>query len=183
MKKVLFNIAIVAAGLFVASCGNKNATSTANEGQAEQAAEGFTTYTNDKFGYSVDVPDWMTRHDPEMGDGNGTIYLSNPDDMLDINRIDIGAYNDSFDEAFTPERVKSRFESDIEDLNNVTEKECGDTYYTFTRKSEDSGHITMTKNLFKDKKYVVVTIDYDADKADKLGGNVAKHIFNSITIK
>ena len=140
MKKVLFSIAIVAAGLFVASCGNKNATSTANEGQAEQAAEGFTTYTNDKFGYSVDVPDWMTRHDPEMGDGNGTIYLSNPDDMLDINRIDIGAYNDSFDEAFTPERVKSRFESDIEDLNNVTEKECGD-------------------------------------------GDVAKHIFNSITIK
>ena len=91
--------------------------------------------------------------------------------------------HDSFEEAFTPERVKSRFESDIEDLNNVTEKECGDTYYTFTRKSEEDGHITMTKNLFKDKKYVVVTIDYDADKADKLGGDVAKHIFNSITIK
>lgn len=33
MKKVLFSIAIVAAGLFVASCGNKNATSTANKGR------------------------------------------------------------------------------------------------------------------------------------------------------
>ena len=39
MKKELFSIAIVAAGLFVASCGNKNVQNTESADQAEEQAE------------------------------------------------------------------------------------------------------------------------------------------------
>lgn len=42
MKKVLFSIAIVAAGLLVASCGNKSAATAAESEQAEQVAEQTT---------------------------------------------------------------------------------------------------------------------------------------------
>ena len=42
MKKVLFSIAIVAAGLLVASCGNKSAAIAAESEQAEQVAEQTT---------------------------------------------------------------------------------------------------------------------------------------------
>ena len=171
MKKSISSIAIMAVAICMASCGNKSE---------------FTTYNNEKHGYSVDVPSWMTRKDPTIGnDGDGTIFLSNPKDMWDINRIDIGGGSDGnwMGEEWTPENVKKKYESEIEEYNDLIEHECGDNYYSYVRKDQEDEYFTRYKRVFKGKKDARVTISHYADKEDKLGGDVAKHIFNSLTIK
>jgi hypothetical protein len=76
MKKVLFCIAIVAAGLFVASCGNKSAAN--GEGAdsaavADQMPEGFVHYEGGL--YSFDCPEALSKSGT-----NDTIYLCNASD-------------------------------------------------------------------------------------------------------
>lgn len=76
MKKVLFSIAIVAAGLLVASCGNKSAAN--GEGAdstavAEGLPEGFVHYEGGL--YSFDCPEALSKSGT-----NDTIYLCNAPD-------------------------------------------------------------------------------------------------------
>lgn len=62
MKKAFFSFAIVAAGLFVASCGNKNANAKTVEGSEEQAEaavpEGFKTHEFANF--TISLPEEFT---------------------------------------------------------------------------------------------------------------------------
>jgi len=187
MKKVLF-MAFAALAMTFAACGNKSNNGAAGNdagAAAEETAknEAYQTYTNEKYGYSVEVPGWMTRHDPEYGAEEGTIFMNNPEDMFDINRIETtGSDSGHLYEPWTPEGVKSRFEMELEDLSDVTSKECKDMEYTYTRTSEE-GHVTITHTIYKDMKMASVTIDYDANMADKLGGDVAKKIMSSLKLK
>jgi len=187
MKKVLF-MAFAAVAMTFAACGNKSNSGAAGN-DAEAAAEETTkgdaaqVYNNEKYGYSVEVPGFMTRHDPEVGAEEGTIFMNNPEDMFDVNRIETyGSDSGHLYEPWTPEGVKSRFEMDIEDLTDVTSKECKDMEYAYTRTSEE-GHVTIVHAIFKDMKMATVTIDYDANMADKLGGDVAKKIMSSLKFK
>lgn len=181
MKK-FFLMAMAALAMTFTACGNKNGAKAEAEGEAEGEKEGYVVYSNDKFGYSVEVPAWMQRVDPQVGDDNGTTYMSNKDDMFDLNRVSLYSSDNGYlYDPWTPENVKKRFDSTIEDMSNITDQELKDMEFTITRKSD--GHTTIEYNVFKDMKTVVVTIDFDDDKADKLGGDVAKHIIESVTIK
>ena len=181
MKK-LFLMAIAALAMTFTACGNKNGAKADAEGEAEGEKEGFVVYTNDTYAFTVEVPAWMKRVDPQYNPESGTTYMSNPDDMFDINRVSIYGDNDGYVyDPWTPENVKKRFDSTIEDMNNVTDQELKDMEFTITRKSD--GHTTIEYNKFKDMKQVTITIDFDDDKADKLGGDVAKHIMESVTVE
>ncbi|MCR4602217.1 MAG: hypothetical protein K5683_01615 [Prevotella sp.] len=187
MKKV-FIMAFAALAMTFAACGNKsNSGAGGNEAgaTAEETSKGDATqvYNNEKYGYTVEVPGFMTRHDPEYGAETGTIFMNNPDDMFDINRIETyGSDNGHLYEPWTPEGVKSRFEMETEELTDVTSKECKDLEFTYTRTSEE-GHVTINHSVFSGMKMASVTIDYDANMADKLGGDVAKKIMSSLKIK
>jgi hypothetical protein len=76
MKKVLFSIAIVAAGLLVASCGNKSGKNTEGADSAsvtDQLPEGFVHYEGGL--YSFDCPQALSNSGT-----NDTIYLCNAPD-------------------------------------------------------------------------------------------------------
>lgn len=79
MKKVFLSLAIVAAGLFVASCGNKNNENTAEASgeQAEQAqvAEAGATAECDNF--TVAVPSGWKYN--ENGSSSTTVTLDAPE--------------------------------------------------------------------------------------------------------
>lgn len=181
MKK-LFLMAIAALAMTFTACGNKSANNAEAGAEGEGEQEGYIVYTNDTYGFTVEVPAWMKRVDPKVDPESGPTFMSNPDDMFDLNRVTIYGDNDGYVyDPWTPENVKKRFDSTIEDMSDVTEQECKDMEFCYTRKGD--GHTTIEYNKFKDMKQVTITIDFDDDKADRLGGDVAKHIFESVTIK
>ena len=176
-------MAMAVAAMTLTACGNKNnAAANGEAAEADTKANSYVVYENENYGYSVEVPAWMTRHDPEMGLGTGTIFLNNPDEMFDLNRIETyGSDNGYLYDPFTPETVRKRFESDMETRTDAIDVVCSDSDYYYTIPAE--GHKTITREVFKGMKMVSVTIDFDDDMADKLGGDVAKHILESIKIK
>ncbi len=183
MKKVFF-MAMAVAAMTLTACGNKNNQAAANGEAAEtdNKATGYVVYENENYGYSVEVPAWMTRHDPQIGAESGTIFMNNPEDILDINRIETyGSDGGSLGDPFTPESVKRRFDIDMEDRPDAINASCNDTSYTYTMPGE--AHTSITREVYKGMKLVSVTVDFDDDMADKLGGEVAEHILNSIKIK
>ena len=169
MKKLMI-MAVAAMALTLAACSSKGGSD-------------YQTYNNPKYGYSIEVPSWMIQHDPQIGAEEGTVFMNNPDNMFDINRIDLYASNSGYVfDPWTPENVEKRFVSETEEMSDLVSQECKDQEFTYTRKSDD-GHITIHKAIFKDMTMATVTIDYDADMADKLGGAVADHILSSLKIK
>lgn len=189
MKKTIFSFVIVAAGLLTTSCGNnksngadgKDSTAVA----AEETPKGFTTYTNEQMGYSVNIPDWMTRHDPTVGAESGTIFVSDPNSFDAIRIETSGDNNGNLGDPWTAESVKKRFESEKEmgGKGEFVEEECGDNYYYYKRKSEDGEAITTQKAVFSGMKRASVVIYYDNKDAERIGGDVAKQIMKSLKIK
>ncbi|MBO4811424.1 MAG: hypothetical protein J5552_07640 [Prevotella sp.] len=182
MKKVFFMALAVAAMTFTA-CGNKNnAPANGEAAENDTKTNSYVVYENENYGYSVEVPAWMTRHDPQIGAESGTIFLNNPDELFDLNRIETyGSDNGYVGDPFTPETVKKRFDLDMETRTDAIDVVLSDSDYYYTIPGE--AHKTVTREVFKGMKLVSVTIDYDDDMADKLGGDVAKHILESIKIK
>ena len=182
MKKEFF-MALAVAAMTLTACGNKNnAAANGEAAENDSKASGYVVYENEKYGYSVEVPAWMTRHDPELSAETGTIYLNDPDNLFDLNRIETyGSDNGYLYDPFTPETVKKRFESDMETRTDAIDVVLSDSDYYYT--IPDEAHKTITREVFKGMKMVSVTIDFDDDMADKLGGDVAKHILESIKIK
>lgn len=192
MKKILF-ITIAAMAMTFAACGNKsaksetesegteketeNATSEGTENASEEVS--YMTYTNDKYGFSVEVPAGMEKRGESMGD-EGTVFSADKGSEVTFNRIDISGSTQIFDEEYTPEKVKAEFDRLMEN-REVTSKECGDNYYTCTI---DGDFVTQIDySVFSGTRCVSVTICYEPDHEQQLGGEVAKHVFNSIKFK
>ena len=179
MKKVLF-VAMAAVAMMTTACGNKSQKDGAAEGEQQEQKAAWQTYTNDNYGYSVEVPGDMTKRET-MTEDNGTIYSYDGKEGVTLNRVDITGGKDMFDDEYTPERIKARYEDDITN-KDVTSSECGDNYYTYSILGGESCD-EIDYYFFNGSRYVTVVVCYEPKCKDKLGGDVAKHIFNSIKFK
>lgn len=181
MKKVLFAALAVMAMMTTACSGNKSQKDAAEGEQTEQAqGEAWQTYTNDNYGYSIEVPGDMTKRET-MTEDNGTIFSYDGKEGATLNRIDISGGKDMFDEEYTPERIKARYDEDVAN-RELTSSECGDNYYTYSILGGEYCD-QIDYYFFSGSRYVTVTVCYEPGFKDKLGGDVAKHVFESIKFK
>ena len=180
MKKLIFVTVAALAMMTIACSGNKSQKEDAagGEQQTEQKAT-WQTYTNDNYGYSVEVPADMEKRET-LTEDNGTIYSYDGDEGITFNRIDITGGKQIFDEEYTPEKVKDEFAYWTENKEIINE-ECGDNYFTYTIPGDDLTQIDYY--CYKGTKYVIVTICFDNDHKEALGGEVAEHVFKSIQLK
>ena len=83
-------LVISALALALAACGgNKGgAQSTDNESTGTEGNVSYITYTNEKFGYSVEVPDYLSKRET-MLEENGTIFSDDDPEGVTLNRIDL----------------------------------------------------------------------------------------------
>ena len=159
MKKIVMSfLGLVMAALMTVSCGGN---------------AGTITYTNEKYGFTVEVPGDLRQIVGLMPD-DGTVYSADPEGGFTFNRIDITGSSEFSGEEYTAEKIQEDFEFWTEE---ATEKQLGDHEFTYTK----PGEITeMCKQVFSGSKKVIVTIYFDADHADQLGGDAAKKVFDSI---
>ena len=179
MKKLVF-IAMAALVMMTVACNNKSQKENTAEGEetTEQKAA-WQTYTNDNYGYSIEVPGEMEKRET-LTEDNGTIYSFDGDADFTFNRIDITGGKQIFDEEYTPEKVKEEFDYWTENKEIINE-EVGDNYFTYTIPGDDLTQIDYY--CFKGSTYVIVTICFDNEHAEALGGEVAAHVFKSVKIK
>lgn len=159
MKKIVMSfLGLVMAALMTVSCGGN---------------AGTITYTNEKYGFTVEVPGDLRQIVGLMPD-DGTVFSADPEGAMQLNRIDITGTEQIFGEEYTPEMIQSDLEFWTGD---TAEKEMLADGFTYTV----PGEITqMSKHVFKGSKKIMVTIYFDADHADQLGGDAAKKVFDSI---
>lgn len=179
MKKIVF-MALAVLAMMTTACDNKKSKTEAAEGeQTEQQGQTWQTYTNDNYGYSVEVPGDMSKRET-LTEDNGTIYSYDGEEGVTFNRIDITGGEQIFGEEYTPEKVKDDYAFWTENKEIINE-ELGDDYFTYTIPGDK---LTQTDyHVFKGSKYVVVSICYEPGFKDKLSGDVAKHVFQSIKFK
>ncbi len=183
MKKLVF-IAMTALVMMAVACNSKSQKENAAEGeqQTEQQTEqkaAWQTYTNDNYGYSIEVPGEMEKRET-LTEDTGTIFSFDGDADFTFNRIDITGGKQIFDEEYTPEKVKEEFAYWTENKEIINE-EVGDNYFTYTIPGDDLTQIDYY--CFKGSTYVIVTICFDNEHAEALGGEVADHVFKSVKIK
>ncbi len=172
MKKMFL---MVMAAMMVVACGKKEGTNSGNTENADNAEVEYTTYTNEKYGFSVEVPAGLKQIKTLMPE-DGTVYSADEGEFA-LNRIDIGGSTQMFDEEYTPEKVKHEFETWLIP-DEATEKVCGDNYFSYTVPGEMLTE--LHKHLFSGTKVAMVVICYDKEHEAQLGGDVAKHVFESI---
>ena len=184
MKKMMKTMAIAALTLLLAACGGNKGGAQSTDSQSTETADkkvSYITYTNEKYGYSVEVPDFLTKRDTQIEE-NGTIFSDDGPEGVTLNRIDIGAYESMFVEEYTPEKVKEDFEEEVAKRgDDITSKECGDNYYTFTSKGEYVNETTYV--TFKGNVSLTVSIYCEPDHASKFTGEVVDHVFKSAKFK
>ena len=177
-------MAIAALTLLLAACGGNKGGAQSTDSQSTETADNkisYITYTNEKYGYSVEVPDFLSKRETLIEE-NGTIFSDDGPDGATLNRIDIGAYESMFIEEYTPEKIKEEFEEEVAKRgDDITSKECGDNYYTFSSKGEYVNEMIYV--TFKGNVSLNVSIYYDSDHASKFTGEVADHVFKSAKFK
>lgn len=185
-------IAIAALTMAFAACGNQGDNNA--EANTEAKAEGdkadanieaktevktetaYITYTNEKYGFSIEVPSGMEQKGESMSE-EGTVFSAEENGSgIVFNRIDISCGKQFFDEEYTPEKVKEEF-AFWSKGKEITDSVCGDDYYSFTIKGEMLTE--MYYHLYKGSTYALVSICFDADHEKQLGGEVAEHVFKS----
>ena len=173
-------MAIAALTLLLAACGGNKGGAQSTDNQSTETTDkkvSYITYTNEKYGYSVEVPDFLSKRETLIEE-NGTIFSDDGPDGGTLNRIDIGAYESMFIEEYTPEKIKENFEEEVAKRgDDITSKECGDNYYTFSSEGEYVNEIIYV--TFKGNVSLIVSIYYDSDHASKFTGEVADHVFKS----
>ena len=169
-------MAIAALALTFAACGNKQSEKAGAEAPADNSEASYITYTNEKYGYSVEVPGNLSKRET-LTEDNGTIFSADGTEGITFNRIDITGAESMFVDEYTPEKVKSDFEYWTAD-KEVFDAECGDDYFIYTTKGENLTEIN--RQIFKGNKSLTVVICYDAEHEKQLSGEVADHVFKSM---
>ena len=183
MKKIRL-IIVAALAMTLAACGNKSTAPTENATAKESVGENsskevtYITYTNEKYGFSVEVPAGMVQKGEAMGD-EGTVFSADMDGFA-LNRIDISGTRQFVDMDYTPAMVKEEFKYWTAN-KDIASEECGDDYFTYTTKGEMLTE--MTYNVYKGNSAALITIYYDAEHEKQLGGEVARHVFSSVKFK
>ena len=183
MKKSLITIAAIAAMLLVAGCAGKSASTTTETTTDEEAAAPvevtYETYTVEKYGVSVDVPQGMHRtDDPVMDNGAIWSYVAEGSGDFPIDAsMSVGVYETYFGD-YTQEKVAQYFNEDIPE--DATTKELGDMEYTYSVEGEGDFINEFHRVVYFGNKSIDVTVSYTAKYADKLGGDVREHIFQSL---
>ena len=178
MKKITLIILAALAMAFV-GCGNKGGNGA--EGKNGKNAETkYQVYTNDKYGFTVEVPSEMTQRGESMGDEGTVFSLESKKDEFTFNRIDISGEDNNSGEDYN---IKEYAESYMEffDTTGYTNVEIGDNYFTFTSASELVTQISYM--VVNGPKMVSIAVCYEPGFEKQLGGEVAKHVFKSVKFK
>ncbi len=180
-------IAAIAAMLLVAGCAGKSASTTTETTTDEEAATPvevtYETYTVEKYGVSVDVPQGMRRTDDPVMD-NGGCWSFVPEESGDF-AVDAAvqfSVNETYFDDYTPEKVEQYFNEDIP--SDATSKELGDMEYTYSVEGEGDDYINeYHRVMYKGKLCADVMVSYTTKYADKLGGETRDHILQSMKWK
>ena len=181
MKKFAF-LAVAALAMTFAACGNQNGANTKKGAKDEKAPKEVTymTYTNDKYGFTVEVPEGMTRRGEAMGDEGTVFSLEDDSHGITFNRIDISGNENHYGEDYD---IKKEAEDLMEffDYSDRINVEIGDNYFTSTAPSESITQIDYI--VVNGPKMVSIAICYEPEFEKQLGGEVAQHVFKSVKFK
>ena len=180
MKKFTF-FAIAALAMTFAACGNQNGANTKKENKEEAPkAVTYMTYTNDKYGFTVEVPEGMTRRGEAMGDEGTVFSLEDDSHSVTFNRIDISGSTQMYGEDYD---IKKEAEDMMEffDYSDRTNVEIGDNYFTSTAPGESITQIDYI--VVNGPRMVSIAICYEPEFEKQLGGEVAQHVFKSVKFK
>ena len=177
MKKITLIMFAALAMAFV-GCGNKGGNGA--EGKNGKNAEmKYQTYTNDKYGFTVEVPSVMTQRGESMGDEGTVFSLESNKDEITFNRIDIsGDINKEGD--YTIEGL-SQFLREWHDFSEFTNVEEGDNYITYTIPGQYVTEIDYF--VINGPKQAMISVCYEPGFEKQLGGEVAEHVFKSVKFK
>jgi hypothetical protein len=148
MKKTLFSIAIVAAGLLVASCGNKSANAQAeasDEQQTEEAAPAEAAATVESEFFTLAVPAGLKYN--EDASSSTSVTLDAPD--------------------------YGQFESIVIYLNKeeTSAEKLRDTYFGDGAGKEKAADVTIGSQTFK-QLYYIDSADNNSDLFSEANGGV-----------
>ena len=178
MKKITLIMFAALAMTFVA-CGNKGGNGTESK-DGKKAETKYQTYTNEKYGFTVEVPSVMTQRGEAMGDEGTVFSLESNKDEITFNRIDISGDNNMEGENYTIEGVIESLK-EWHDFSEFTDFKQGDNYFTYTIPGQYVTQIDYF--VVKGPKKVSISVCYEPGFEKQLGGEVAEHVFNSITFK
>ena len=177
MKKSTLIMLTAIAMTFVA-CGN-NGGDGAESKNGKNAETKYQIYTNDKYGFTVEVPSVMTQRGEAMGDEGTVFSLESKKDEITFNRIDISG-DTNWEGDYTIESVVESLK-DWHDFSEFTDVKQGDNYITYTIPGQYVTQIDYF--VINGPKKVSISVCYEPGFEKQLGGEVAQHVFNSVTFK
>ena len=174
MKKITLIMLAALAMTFVA-CGNKGG----NGAESKNGKTTYQTYTNEKYGFTVEVPSTMTQRGESMGDEGTVFSLESESEGVTFNRIDISG-DENWEGDYDFEKVVAALK-EWHDFSEFTNVEQGDNYITYTAPGQYVNQIDYI--TVKGPKMVSISVCYEPGFEKQLGGEVAEHVFKSITFK
>lgn len=177
MKKVMMSFAVVAATLFMASCGNQSTNNASAEGEAEAAEVAYETFKIEKYNASVDLVQGMRRTDDPQMDNGGlfTVVPEDADDFPVYGCVDASVY-ESYEE-YTDERIQNEFNNIPEEsVDKVIDLEKKEFSYTVPSETISEYH----RCIYRGNLSASVTVAYSETYAKQLGGEVCDHILKSL---
>ena len=177
MKKVMMSFAVVAATLFMASCGNQSTNNASAEGEAEAAEVAYETFKIEKYNASVDLVQGMRRTDDLQMDNGGlfTVVPEDADDFPVYGCVDASVY-ESYEE-YTDERIQNEFNNIPEEsVDKVIDLEKKEFSYTVPSETISEYH----RCIYRGNLSASVTVAYSEKYAKQLGGEVCDHILKSL---
>lgn len=177
MKKVMMSFAVVAATLFMASCGNQSTNNASAEGEAEAAEVAYETFKIEKYNASVDLVQGMRRTDDPQMDNGGlfTVVPEDADDFPVYGCVDASVY-ESYVE-YTDERIQNEFNNIPEEsVDKVIDLEKKEFSYTVPSETISEYH----RCIYRGNLSASVTVAYSEKYAKQLGGEVCDHILKSL---
>ena len=177
MKKVMMSFAVVAATLFMASCGNQSTNNASAEGEAEAAEVAYETFKIEKYNASVDLVQGMRRTDDPQMDNGGlfTVVPEDADDFPVYGCVDASVY-ESYEE-YTDERIQNEFSNIPEEsVDKVIDLEKKEFSYTVPSETISEYH----RCIYRGNLSASVTVAYSEKYAKQLGGEVCDHILKSL---
>jgi hypothetical protein len=166
MKKITLILLAAVAMTFVA-CGNRG---------GKNAETTYQTYTNEKYGFTVEVPSTMTQRGESMGDEGTVFSLESKKDEITFNRIDISGDN-NWEGDYKIEDVIEKLK-DWHDFSEFTNMKQGDNYFTYTIPGEYVTQIDYY--VINGPTKVSMSVCYEPGFEKQLGGEVAEHVFKSV---
>lgn len=177
MKKITLIMLAALAMTFVA-CGNKGGDGA--EGKNGKNAETkYQTYTNEKYGFTVEVPSTMVQRGEAMGDEGTVFSLESKKDEITFNRIDISG-DENWEGDYDIEQVVAALK-EWHDFSEFTDVKQGDNYITYTIPGQYVTQIDYF--VINGPKKVSISVCYEPGFEKQLGGEVAQHVFKSVTFK